>query len=122
MRDLFLIGMMPCALFAGLGSWAVPVVLGDDWARSGVIVAWLSAGTLAQFTASPFSQLLNIAGHSRWLLSWDITRLVAVTAAFTVPVLAGGGLLTAIAAYSATSVVLYTALGRMCLAAIRNPR
>jgi O-antigen/teichoic acid export membrane protein len=120
MRDLLLIGIVPCGLAAVLGVWAVPFLLGAQWGPSGVLVALLSVGAMAQFTVAPFSQLLNIADHNRWLLAWDIMRFILIGSSFWLTNLLGGSLLFAGAAYSAALVVLYVVLARLSLAAVQG--
>jgi O-antigen/teichoic acid export membrane protein len=122
MRDLFLLGLLPCLSAAALGPWLVPIVLGTAWAPAGTLVAWLSAGTLAQFTAAPFSQLLNIAGRSRLMLGWDVTRIVVIAGAFGLAALTGGTVIVAVALYTFAQIFLYVLLGRWCLETVRTYR
>ncbi len=121
MRDLFLLGLIPCAIAGGLGSWLVPIVLGSEWRESGSMVAVLSIGALAQFTAAPFSQLLNVAGRNAALMTWDVARLVTLTVSILVPWTLGLPPIWAIATYSALLVALYIALGRIVIRAVAAP-
>lgn len=120
MRDLLVIGLLPCAAAAALGHWLVPLLLGAQWAPAGVLVGWLAMGTLAQLTVAPFSQLLNITGRSRWLLGWDLTRVAVIAAAFGVVRWLDGNLVTAVASYSAGMVGLYVVLGWLCRRAVSH--
>lgn len=119
-RDLFCIGILPCGSAAAFGNWVVPLVLGSQWERTGAILVWLAFGALAQFVVAPFSQLLNLAGRSRWMLAWDVARFVSVAASFGLTSLFGGPFLLAVGLYSAAQVILYVVLARMILVAVRR--
>lgn len=111
-RGLFLTGLGPSLVAGLLGTWVVPALLGGQWAQAGIMVALLSAGGLAQFTVSPFSQVLNLSGHSELLLRWDLTRLVLLLAAFVGPWAVRLDVVWAVGTYSAVMVVLYADLAR----------
>lgn len=121
MRDLFLLGLVPCAAVGGLAIWLVPIVLGPEWRTTGTIMAVLAIGSLAQFVGSPFSQLLNLTGHNRRLLLWDVSRLLLIGITFGV-VGHFGGLVAAVTGYSVVLVVLYATLVTMVVTAVRAPR
>jgi len=122
MRDLFVLGAVPCLAAAVLGPTLVPWLLGEEWEDAGVLVALLSAGALAQFCASPVSQLLNVTQRSGVLLRWDVLRLCVIAAVLTVPAVAGGSFSLAIGAYAAAQVVLYGELARMVVRAVSRYR
>lgn len=113
MRDMLRVGLIPCGLAAALGIALVPRLLAPEWETTGHIVALLSFGTLAQFTISPFSQLLNLLGRSRQLLCWDLGRLVLITLAWTIPALDNQPLVITVGFYSASLVVIYIGLWRL---------
>lgn len=112
--DLATVGALPSLAAGALGTVAVPWLLGEEWAGAGTIVAVLAAGAWAQFIVAPFSQALNLSGHSRWLLVWDLARLSVVTAAFLVPSSLGLGIVAAAACYSVAMLGLYAAMSIMC--------
>lgn len=114
LRDLAAVGAVPALAAGALGTVAVPLLLGDEWTATGTIVSALALGAWAQFAVAPFSQALNLSGHTRWLLVWDVVRLVAVTGAFVVPSLLGLGIVAASAAYSVVMLGLYAVLSVMC--------
>lgn len=118
MRDLFAVGLIPCVMAGVLGAWAVPFVLGQAWRESGLLIAVLSAGALAQFVVSPFSQLLNLTGDNRRLLIWDTARLVTTFLSFWAARTAGMSLAWAVAFWSFTLVVLHVAQARLVFRAI----
>lgn len=120
MRDLLLLGLIPCALAALLGRMAVPFLLGTEWETAGSLVALLAAGTLAQLVVSPFAQLLNLLGRSRQLLMWDITRLVLIVAAWLVPAFFGQSLVVTVAVYTSVLVAIYGLLWWLLRKALRR--
>jgi O-antigen/teichoic acid export membrane protein len=119
MRDLFLLGLLPCSLAAAFGPWLVPLVLGPEWATTGSLIALLAAGTLAQLTVSPFAHVLNLLGRSRQLLVWDGSRLIGITAAWLIPWALGLRLPAVVGIYSITLVATYTLLWLLLRAALR---
>lgn len=112
--DLAVVGAVPALVAGLLGVAVVPALLGSQWEETGVIVSVLALGAWAQFVVAPFTQTLNLSGHSRRLLTWDVWRLLAVTAAFTVPSVLGFGIVVAAACYSAVMLLLYVAMAMMC--------
>lgn len=119
LRDLFILGILPCVAVAVLAPFVTGRLLGERWEEVGVILAVLSAGVLAQFCAAPFSQVLNLTGHSGRLLVWDVTRLVALGGAFVAPSVMGQPLSVAAGVYSVTLVLLYVFLSALVLGAVR---
>nr|WP_243758043.1 oligosaccharide flippase family protein [Allobranchiibius sp. GilTou38] len=107
MRDQAILGTIPCALALVLGPILGPVVLGSKWDGVGGILAALSVGAWAQFAVSPFSQLMNLSGHSNKLLRWDVTRLAVVLASLAAPALLGSSITSAIWCYSAGQCLVY---------------
>ena len=122
MRELFLLGLLPCVLVAAVSTQAVPVLLGAQWAPVGPVMAVLAAGALVQFCVSPLSQLLNVTDHGRWLLLWDLARLLLVGTSFAVPLLMGAGLLVAVGVYSAVLCLLYGVMAHLVLRAVNENR
>lgn len=113
-RDLAVVGAVPAIAAGALGVVAVPYLLGDEWSETGVIVSVLAAGAWAQLAVAPFSQTLNLADRSGWLLRWDVTRLVLLLTVFVLPAALGLGIVVTAVCYSAALVVLYAVLALMC--------
>jgi O-antigen/teichoic acid export membrane protein len=113
LRDLLAVGLIPCAAAAATGAWVVPLVLGPRWREAGLLLAVLAAGTLAQFVTSPFSQLLNLTGHNRMLLTWDTSRLAATVLSLCLPRALGLSPAWAIGSWSIALVVIYCVLAQM---------
>jgi O-antigen/teichoic acid export membrane protein len=118
MRDLLAVGLIPSGLAGILGAWAVPLVLGREWRESGLLLAVLSAGALAQFVVAPFSQLLNLTGDNRPLLIWDTGRFGATVLSFCGARMAGMSLVWAVGFWSFALIVLHIVQARMIFRAI----
>jgi O-antigen/teichoic acid export membrane protein len=118
MRDLLAVGLIPCVLAGILGAWAVPFVLGREWRESGLLIALMSAGGLAQFVVAPFSGLLNLTGDNRRLLIWDTARFSATVLSFCVARTAGMSLAWGVGFWSFALVVLHIAQARLIFRAI----
>jgi O-antigen/teichoic acid export membrane protein len=85
MRTLFRAGA-PLLLLAGIVSpFAFPYVFGAEWARAGVIVAWLTPMFILQLVASPVSMAPHVVGKVAWAmwlqLAGGILRVGAVACA-----------------------------------------
>ncbi len=119
-RSLATIGALPCLLVGGLAPWAAPAFLGAGWSATGVAISLLAVGAYAQLIVAPFSQVLNLTGHSKWLLGWDSLRLVSTIATFGVPFAVGASLTVAILCYSLTMCLAYTVLYRLCIGAAQQ--
>jgi O-antigen/teichoic acid export membrane protein len=78
--------MAAVALLAPLG---FPILFGPDWARAGVLAAWMAPWLLLQFAYGPVSMAFHILGRQRLALALQIGGL-ALRAGLT---LAGGLLL-----------------------------
>jgi O-antigen/teichoic acid export membrane protein len=118
MRDLFLVGLVPCAVAGGFGVWVVPLALGEQWHEAGLLVALLAIGTLAQFVVAPFSQVLNLTGRTRSLLAWDVGRFCAMVLSFSVPWALGLSSAWAIGSFSVSLVLVYGTLARLTIHAV----
>lgn len=120
MRDLALVGTVPCLGLAVVGLFFASPLLGAEWEHAGYMMALLAPGTLLQFAVSPFSQLLNITGRSRQLLLWDVVRVVVLTVALVLPWVLGASILVTVACYSAALIPLYVWMATLIRAALRT--
>lgn len=121
MRDLFVLGVVPCTLAALLGRTVVPWVLGPEWGDAGLMVALLALGGLCQFIVAPFSQVLNLTGHHGRLLAWDAARFILILLAFVIPAQLSMPFTVAVGAYSFALVCAYGALMLLCRRALATP-
>jgi O-antigen/teichoic acid export membrane protein len=87
MKKLLLIGTPPILLAGILSPFFFPFIFGDEWGRSGVIMAWLTPYFILQFIVSPISMVLHISNNielAMWLqLVGMILRVGAVFFAVT---------------------------------------
>jgi O-antigen/teichoic acid export membrane protein len=118
MRDLFIIGLVPCGIAGATGSWVVPLVLGKRWHEAGTLLGLLAAGTLAQFVAVPFSQLLNMTGNNRQQLLWDTGRFGVTVSSMCIPWSLGLSPEWAIGSWSVALTVIYGASIRLTTRAV----
>lgn len=119
MRDLAVVGSVPCIGLAVVGLFFAPALLGAEWTDAGRMMALLAPGTLLQFVVSPFSQLLNLTGRTKHLLVWDITRVVVLAGALTVPWALDASILVTVACYSGVLVPLYLWMARLVSSTLR---
>jgi O-antigen/teichoic acid export membrane protein len=120
MRDLLVLGLIPCGVAGALGTWVVPLILGAAWQEAGLLLAVLALGTLGQFVAVPFSQLLNLTGNNRLQLIWDTGRFCATILSIGIPWALGMSPVWAIASWSVTLTVVYGSLMYMIVRAVAN--
>lgn len=75
-RSLFLTGG-PILLAIGLAApFAFPLLFGAEWARAGVIAAWMVPWLTLQFVASPVSMALYIANRQRLAMLLQVSGLL----------------------------------------------
>lgn len=63
--SLFKVGILPILLVAICSPFFVPLVFGNEWARAGVLISWMSPWFLVQFIVSPVSMTLHIMNAQR---------------------------------------------------------
>lgn len=85
MWTLFKTGALPLMIAAAACPLLFPLIFGAEWARAGVIVAWLTPMFILQFVASPVSMVLHVVGKlasAMWLqIAGGVLRVGAVVAA-----------------------------------------
>lgn len=68
MRRLALIGVPSLLLVGLLAPPLVPYVFGAEWARTGVIIAWMTPWITLQFVASPVSMVMFVTSNQLGML------------------------------------------------------
>ncbi|WP_339851972.1 lipopolysaccharide biosynthesis protein [Roseovarius nubinhibens] len=63
MWGLFVAGGPPLVLVGVLSPLLAGFVFGEDWARAGVLVAWMTPWFVLQFVTSPVSAILHVEGR-----------------------------------------------------------
>jgi O-antigen/teichoic acid export membrane protein len=64
-------------LFAGIvAPGLVGIVFGEEWDRSGVLIAWMAPWFVLQFLTAPVSMALHVTGHQRRALAVQVLGLV----------------------------------------------
>lgn len=76
MRRLVIIGVGPLILAGILAPLLFPLIFGEEWARAGVIVAWLVPWMALQFIASPVSMVLHTVARQNWAMILQFVGLV----------------------------------------------
>lgn len=61
-------GALPLALVGTTSPLIFPLIFGTEWARAGVIVAWLTPLFIVQFVASPVSMIFHVVGRLAWAM------------------------------------------------------
>lgn len=72
MWTLFKVGAPLLLLFGLAAPYAFPIVFGEEWARAGVIVVWLTPMFILQLVASPVSMVLHVTGKLAWAMGLQI--------------------------------------------------
>lgn len=103
--NLLRLGLGPI-LFAGITAPVLfPLIFGQEWARAGVLVAWMTPWIALQFLASPISIVMQVTGHQRLALLLQLAGAIfRVGATASAVVLMRGHLLEI---YAATGLVFY---------------
>jgi O-antigen/teichoic acid export membrane protein len=83
-RSLVLIGVLPIVAIGLLSPLLFPIVFGPQWARSGVLVLWMTPWFLCQFLASPTSMTVHIVKRHRLAMAIQCAGLALRTGAVLV--------------------------------------
>lgn len=69
-------GVVPLVLMGVLSPFLFGLVFGQEWARAGVLVAWMTPWFALQFLATPLSMAMHIAGRQHTALILQILGFV----------------------------------------------
>lgn len=76
------VAILPLTTVALVSPWLMPVVLGENWQRTGVFISWMVPWFFMQFITSPVSMVLHITGNQKLAfvlqLSGSIIRIGGV--------------------------------------------
>ncbi|MGW0228305.1 lipopolysaccharide biosynthesis protein [Actinopolymorpha singaporensis] len=106
-RRLALLGAGPAIALSLVGAWAFGLVFGAQWERAGTYAQLLAVAFLAQFVASPVSNVLNLVERQGVALGWEAVRLLLVVGVPWLVWLLGGSDLAGVAAYAGVLVFSY---------------
>jgi len=118
------LGIISAALMLALalgGPILIPVVFGQRWTVSGTYAALMAPAMALQLFSVPLSQTLVVMERQGSQLLWDGSRVVLTAAVLSAMAIAGFGATAAVAAYSASSSVVYAALWLLARRAIQQP-
>lgn len=62
MLGLLRIGGIPLAVLGATSPFLFPYIFGGEWARGGLLVAWMTPWFVLQFVTSPISAVLHVTG------------------------------------------------------------
>lgn len=118
---LLRVGIPFMAAIALLAPWGFPILFGAEWARAGVLAAWMAPWLLLQFAFGPVSLVFHILGRQRLAMALQLSGLV-LRAGIT---FAGGILLVGKASefYALSGAVFYgvAMLAILFLLRIKSP-
>ncbi|GAA4999024.1 lipopolysaccharide biosynthesis protein [Actinopolymorpha pittospori] len=106
-RRLALLGLAPAVLLSVIGPWVFGWVFGGQWERAGQYAQVLAVAFLAQFVASPISNVFNLVERQGLALVWEVVRLALVIGAPWLVFALGGSDLAGVAAYAGVLVFSY---------------
>lgn len=66
---------LPLLLAAVASPVVLPIVLGEEWQRTGVLIAWMTPWFFMQFITSPVSMSLHITGNQKIAFSLQLAGL-----------------------------------------------
>lgn len=69
------LGIVPLTLAGILAPYVIPVVFGDSWQRTGVLISWMIPWFFMQFITSPVSMSLHVTGSQKLALLLQISGL-----------------------------------------------
>lgn len=59
------VGFLPLAAIGVLSPYLVPLVFGEEWLRTGILISWMIPWFFMQFITSPVSMSLHIGGFQK---------------------------------------------------------
>lgn len=118
MLMLFKTGAPPLILAGAISPWFFPIIFGQEWARAGVIVAWLTPMCILQFVASPVSMILHVTGRVIWAMWLQIFGGITRVGCVAIAALVMPSRLTEV--FSISSAVFYLAYLIVIYALIRR--
>lgn len=62
---LLKIGAIPITFVGIIAPFIIPLILGEEWERTGIIISWMVPWFLMQFITSPVSMTLHITNHQK---------------------------------------------------------
>lgn len=81
LKHLSIIAIPLIGIPALCSPYVVPIIFGMDWVEAGWYCWPLAVMVIANFVASPTSHL-QLYGYNRWVLMWDIARVIVVIVGF----------------------------------------
>lgn len=96
-------GVGPLVFLGILAPDLLQLFFGQEWQRTGVLIAWMTPWSVTQFLAAPISMALHIAGKSRIALLLQIFGVLLRSAA----VLGASGFLGATERYALSGGIFY---------------
>lgn len=106
-QRLAIIAAVSAVALVTLAPSLFPAVFGRSWTMSGSMAQALAVGLAAQLVAAPLSQTLIVFERQGLQLSWDLGRLILVSAAVLVPAAAGLDVLECVWILSGASTFAY---------------
>ncbi|WP_386171438.1 lipopolysaccharide biosynthesis protein [Sulfitobacter pontiacus] len=76
MATLAKVGIVPILLAGLISPFVFGPVFGDEWARAGVIVAWMTPWFFLQFVVSPVSMVLNVVNRQELAFLLQVVGLL----------------------------------------------
>lgn len=76
MVSLAKVGTPPLLLFGTLAPLVVPVIFGEEWKRTGILILWMTPWFLIQFIVSPVSMALHITGNQKIAMLLQVVGLI----------------------------------------------
>ena len=77
-KTLFRAGIGPFVLLAVSAPFLFPVLFGEDWARAGDMVTWMTPFMILQFMVSPVSTILHATENQRIAFIMQLTGFVLI--------------------------------------------
>lgn len=68
--------LLPLLILGILSPFATPYLLGDEWARVGILISWMVPWFFMQFITSPVSMVLHITGNQAYAVKLQVFGLV----------------------------------------------
>jgi O-antigen/teichoic acid export membrane protein len=102
-----LIGLVPALFLLCFGPWAFELVFGTQWTMAGRMAAIVAILVVSTFAVTPVNMTLLVTARQKLQLTWEISRLLLVIAAWTAITLFSIDPIFAIRIHVGVVVVMY---------------
>ena len=121
LRWMALIGIVPTILVILLAPTAFVLLFGSEWELAGTLAQVLAPATFVGLITGGVNMTLSVVGRQKTQMAWDVTRLTALIALWTVVPILDLSVVVSVALHSALLVIANIVFLILCAHALKHP-